>query len=408
MADKRDLKILPGGGGSDRRKKESDRLDKFLDGLADPGVMRSLREEEDLRRRRWMLAATLILGLLLGGGGTWLALRFVGKPPATASASSEKEARELVNQAEELMRVKELDRAWVNLRLATRLAPNIVDTWDALGRSYFYGGQTVEAEQAMRRCLEIDPGHTRAYHLLGDIHFYSGDSYDKAREDWRKAGAKRALARLNLLEGRIDEAAPLIRELARGNPDDRYVQVMTEAVRAGRVTAELRPSLLPHYVLSRNATTAQGWRLFYAGRHTEASTTFSHALQREPGDGSAMIGRGWSLLKMGSFREAQSYFEQALARWPSSYGAMNGLAWSRKGQGQSEGALRLWERLLGMPHTIHIEIPESLKGMGTVYFERGDYVRANSYLARSVVMNPYDQETEKLLDQTLQKLAAYE
>ena len=46
LADIRDLKILPGGGGSDRRKKESERLDKFLDGLADPGVVRSLREED--------------------------------------------------------------------------------------------------------------------------------------------------------------------------------------------------------------------------------------------------------------------------------------------------------------------------------------------------------------------------
>ena len=120
-----------------------------------------------------------------------------------------------------------------------------------------------------------------------------------------------------------------------------------------------------------------------------------------------MIGRGWCLLKLSSFREAQSYFEQALATWPSSYSAINGLAWSRKGLEQSEGALRLWERLLGMPHTTHIEIPESLKGIGMVYFERGDYLRANSFLARSFVMNPYDQETKELLDQTLQKLAAY-
>jgi tetratricopeptide (TPR) repeat protein len=305
------------------------------------------------------------------------------------------------------MRGKQLNRARIYLQLATRLAPNLVDTWDALGRSYFYAGQTAETERAMRRCLELDPGHTRAYHVLGDLHFYTGDNA-KARENWEKAGARRAITRLNLLENRTAEAAPMVRELARETPDDRYVKVMQEALRIGRITPELQRQLGPHYIFSRNPDTAKGWRLFYAERYPEASTTFSRALQREPGDGSAMIGRGWCLLKMSSFREAQSDFEQALATWPSSYSAINGLAWSRKGQAQSVGALRLWERLLGMPHTTHIEIPESLKGIGMVYFERGDYARANSNLARSIVMNPYDQEAKKLLDQTLQKMATYE
>lgn len=404
MADKRDLKILPGGRDSDRQKKETERLDTFLDRVSDPGLLHSLRGEES-RRRRWMLALALLLGLLLGGGGTWLALRAMEVQEVPASpASAEEEARVLVSQGEELMKVKEIDRAWVYLRLATRLAPDLVDTWDALGRSYLYGGQTVEAERAMRRCLELDPKHTRAYHLLGDLHFYAGDSYDEAREDWQKGGAKRGLARLTLLEGRVTEAAPAVRELAREIPDDRYVKVMMEVVRVGRLTPELRRLLLPHYVLSRNPETSRGWRLYYAGRYTEASTTFSHALQREPGDGSAMIGRGWCLLKMGLFRQAQSDFEQVLTTWPASYSALNGLAWSRKGQGQAEGALRLWERILTLPHVIHIEIPETLKGIGMVYYERGDYARASSSLAQSVLRNPYDPETRKLLDQTLQKL----
>lgn len=406
MADKTDLRILPGGGGSDRRKKESDRLDKFLDGLADPGVVRSLQEEEEARRRRWMLAAALILGLVLGGGVTWLFLHFFGATPV-ASASAEEEARLLVSQGEELMKVKQLDRAWVYLQLATRLAPNLVDTWDALGRSYFYAGQLAETEQAMHRCLELAPGYTRAYHVLGDLYFYSGEN-DKARENWRKADAKRAIARLNLLENRMAEAAPMVRELARDTPDDRYIPLMQEALRLGRITPELQRQLGPHYIFSRNPETAKGWRLFYAERYTEAAATFSYALQRERGDGSAMIGHGWCMLKNNSFREAQSDFERALATWPSSYSAINGLAWSRKGLGQSEGALRLWERLLAMPHTTHIEIPESLKGIGMVYFERGDYPRANAYLGRSLVLNPHDQETKRLLDQTLQRLATYE
>lgn len=406
MADKRDLRILPGGGGSDRRKGESERLDKFL-GTADAGLLSSLRQEE-ARRRRWMLAAALILGLLGGSGGTWLALRAQQKTdPAAAAASVEAEARVLVSQGEELMKVKELDRAWVYLQLAARLAPDLVDTWDALGVAYTYGGQLPEAERAMRRCLELDPGHARAYHVLGDLNFYSGDN-KKARENWEKAGAKRALARLDLLENRFADAAPIIRDLERETPDDRYIKIMREALRLGHLTPEMRRLLGRHYVLSRNPETAKGWRLFYAGRYPEAATTFSQALRKEPGDGSAMTGRGWCLLKLNSFREAQSYFDQVLATWPSSYSAMNGLAWSRKGLDQSEGALRMWERLLAMPHMTHIEIPESLKGVGMVYSERGDYARASSYLARAVAKNPYDPETRKLLEQATEKQTGQE
>ncbi|HEX6900786.1 MAG TPA: tetratricopeptide repeat protein [Thermoanaerobaculia bacterium] len=401
MADKTDLRTLSGDRGGNRRKQESERLDQFL-GMADASVLRSLREEES-RRRRWMLAGALILGLLAGSGGTWMALRAQQETDPAAAASVQADARLLISQGEALMKAKELDRAWVYLQLAARLAPDLVDSWDALGVAHTYGGQLPEAERAMRRCLELDPGHARAYHVLGDLNFYSGN-YQKARENWEKADARRALARLNLLENRFPEAAPLIRELERKTPDDPYIRIMREALNLGRLTPEMRRLLGRHYVLSRNPETAKGWRLFYAGRYTEAATTFTQALQKEPGDGSAMTGRGWCLLKLSSFREAQSYFDQVLATWPSSYSAMNGLAWSLKGLDQSEGALRMWERLLEMPHMTQIEIPESLKGVGMVYYERGDYARASSYLARSVAKNPYDPETRKLLEQATGKL----
>jgi Flp pilus assembly protein TadD len=156
--------------------------------------------------------------------------------------------------------------------------------------------------------------------------------------------------------------------------------------------------------VSRNPDTALGWRLFYFHRYEEASAAFSRALRGTPRDGSAMAGRGWSLLKLGLVREAQSDFEKVLITWPSNYSALNGMAWSLKAQGQAEGALKLWQRVLELPHRPHVEIPESLKGLGTVYYERGDYARANLYLARSALLNPYDAETSALLEETLRKL----
>lgn len=400
------FRILSGGGGGDRRKTESERLDRFLD--LDPTLARSLREDE--RRRQWLLAvAALVLGLLVGGGGVWL-LRF--RAPETPSSqkpatASEERAMSLVNQGRKLMLAKQLEPAWANLELAVEIAPGLVDAWDTLALAHFYGGQMAEAERAARQCLKLDPGYTRAHHILADIHFYAGDDLEMVKDLLRKSGTSRGVTRMTLLQGRIDEARPMIRELARETPDDRYVRVMSEIARLGHLTPELRRMLEPTYSVSRNPETAAGWRLYYGRRYEEASAAFNRALQREPSDPSAILGKGWCLLQAGTpaaARQAQSLFEQVLTLRPGNYSAMNGLAWSRKAQGQEEGAVTLWERVLALPHRPHIEIPESLKGLGLVAFERGDYARASSHLAQSFTLNPYDTETEKLLNDAIHKL----
>jgi tetratricopeptide (TPR) repeat protein len=404
VAEHRNFRLLPG---SEGRRSEAERLDRFLTDLADPRLISSLRREEQHRKRWWLAAAALLCGLLLGGGGMLLVLH-LREPAASAQVerlSADATARILVSQGHKLMKVKEFEKAWADLRLATELAPDLVDAWDALGLAYFYGNQTADAERALRRCLEIDPEYSRAYHLLGDIGFYSGD-WAQAKANWAKSGKReRAFARLALLENRFADAVPLIRQLVREVPDDPYVVVMEQALRAGRLTPELRLLLAPTYVVSRNPNTALGWRSFHARRYEEASAAFGRALRRQPRDGSAIIGRGWSHLKLGAAREAQSDFEKALITWPSNYSALNGMAWSLKAQGQTEGAVKLWQRVLELPHRPHLEIPESLKGLGAVYHERGDYARANLYLARSALLNPYDAETASLLENTLQKLS---
>lgn len=397
------------------RKEESERLDNFLHNLADPGLVSSLRRDE-LRRKRLLIAGAFLLGLLLGAGGLLLTVHFrqpLGSTGRAAAAAARRdphaageEAVLLVAQGRKLMRAKEIARASDYLELATRLAPNSVEAWDAFALAKLYGGQVTEAERSLQRCLQIDPEYLRAYHLLGDIGFYLGEDSRRYRGLWEKSDARRALARLGLLENRLAEVAPLIRRMHRENPDDRYIEIMMEAVRRGRLTPELRLMLEPSYALSRDPDVEAGWRFYFSQSYEEASAAFSRALTRNPRDASATIGRGWCLLHIGTPREAQSVFEEALALRPSNYSALNGLAWTRKAQGQLEGAAKLWRRVLELPHIDHIEIPESLKGLGMVYFERGDYTQANLYLARSFVMSPNDPETEKLLKDVAQKLSS--
>ena len=398
----KNLRLLFGGRGG-WKSDGTERLDGFL---ADPALVRSLRED-DLRRKRLPLILTsLLVGLLLGAGGMLLGL-YLWRPVSFQSgASAAMMARILASQAQTAWRAKELDQAVSHAQLAVELAPNLVDAWDALALSLFYSGQTVKAEQAAQKCLKIDAGYTRAYLLLGDFSFYTG-AWKQAEAYWRKApDAKRNLAGLLLLENRFEEATPRVRELARDRPDDPMVRVMREAVQLGRLTPELQRKLAPDFVASRNPDTAEAWDLFWDGRYEEASAVFSRALSKSPRDGSAIIGRGWCLLQIGSPREAQSAFDQALAFWPSSYSALNGRAWTNKALGQTEGAEAIWRQLVtDFPRSEEMEIPSCYKGLGTLHYERGDYVGASYYLTRARLGDPFDREITSLLRSSLDRQA---
>lgn len=392
---------------------EKEQLDRLLTDLADPGLIHSLRQEES-RRRLWLFAvAALTLGLLLGGGAAWWlrgGIKGGRETPIPGNAragkpgvqSSEELARTLTTSGLALAKAKEIQEAWAYLHLATELSPDLVDAWDALAVTHFYGGQVDEAERAFRRCTEIDPNYQRGYHGLGDVYFYTGDNR-KAEEYWLKGDALRGVARLRLLEGRFAEAAPLIRDLERKTPDQWFVRVMAEAVRTGRLTPEMRLQLGPGFVGSRSPETARGWRLYFSRGYSEASAAFGRALAKRPQDGSALLGRGWCRLKTGKHREAQADFDRVLKTWPSNYSALNGLGWTLKAQGRTEGAAAAWEQVLGLrPESP--ETPESLKGLGLIAFERGDAQQARRYLTQSFLQNPYDPETKTFLEDALKKL----
>jgi tetratricopeptide (TPR) repeat protein len=406
------LRIFSGGKGGKPRGAEKDPLDQFLTDVADPGLMHSLRQEEH-RRRFWLFAvAALVLGLLVGGGAVWWlrgslkegqgADRAAAATGKLGAQSSEEMARILTTNGLALAKAKEILKAWAYLRLATELSPNMVEAWDALAVAHFYGGQMDEAERAFRRCTEIDPAYQRGYHGMGDVYFYTGNN-KKAEEYWLKGEAIRGVARLRLLQGRFAEAAPLVQDLERTTPDQWFVRLMAEAVRTGRLTAELRLQLEPGFVGSRSPETAQGWRLYFAHRYNEGSAAFGRALAGNPRDGSALLGQGWCRLKTGKPQEARVDFDQVLKTWPSNYSALNGLGWSLKAQGRTEAAAAAWKRVLELrPESP--ETPESLKGLGLLAFERGDFAQAGRYLTRSLLQNPYDPETKTFLEDALEKL----
>jgi Flp pilus assembly protein TadD len=401
VADLKNFRPLAWNAGKEKR--ETERLDRFL--TVDPGLVQSLQSDEKSRRRTLAVAA-LLAGILLGALGVWLALSTRRAGPDLPALPAEETAKTLVSHGKSLTSAGRFPQAWSELRLATRLAPKMVEAWDALAISMMNSSQTEEAVRCWNRCLEIEPGYERALHGLGDMHFYSGRNRE-AEDYWLKAQAYRAVARLWLLEGRMQEAIPRIRKLADEQPDNPWVQVEVKAAAAGRLTPELRWRLEPGYLVSWNPETAKAWRLYYEGRRNEASAAFTKVLAQHPDDGSAMLGKGWSLYRTGSDsdKEALSYFERVLAKWPANYSALDGRGWCLKAAGQVEGALRSWSLLLEHRADSVVEAPDALKGIGMVYYERGDYARANSYLAKSLEKNSEDKETMSLLVETARKLS---
>jgi tetratricopeptide (TPR) repeat protein len=392
------LKALFGAGA--RSEQDSALLDTFLKDLADPGLISSLQEEEH-RRRRWLLAvAALALGLLLGVGGAWW---FLARA-RTAPHDSRAPARLLASLGAAFARAKEIPLAWTALREATARAPHLAEAWAALGLANLYGGQMDAAERAFRRCAEIDPGNPRGLQGLGDVYFATGE-YEMAEEVWLKGGAMRSVARLRLLAGRFAEAAPLFHQLAEKTPDPVYTPVMVEALRAGRLTPELRQRLGPGIVGSRTAATAHGWRRYFAHDYQAADAELSGVLAGDPRDDSARLGRGWCRLKTRSFGPARTDFEAVLKTAPSNYSAWNGLGWCQKAQGEPRQAAAAWSQGLAL-NPESPEAPETLKGLGLLAFERKDPAQAAAFLSRSLLQDPYDLETRALLEEVLKPAAA--
>jgi eukaryotic-like serine/threonine-protein kinase len=103
------------------------------------------------------------------------------------------------------------------LRRAVAIAPNSVDAIDHLGYSYHYAGLIDLAEEAFRRCRDLNPAPPRIYWMHARMLLYQGKAHD-ASEEVRQA-LKRTPEQFKLLsylgdflyyEGKTEEAEQVI------------------------------------------------------------------------------------------------------------------------------------------------------------------------------------------------------
>ena len=122
----------------------------------------------------------------------------------------------------------EIEEALDKLRDAAALSPQLIEAHFQLALTLAQSGQnTVETEKALRRILDLQPGHARAHHQLGRYLLETGRT-DEAVNELRTAtrlapslvDAHRVLGQLLLRQERWSLAATEFRAVLAWHPDD--------------------------------------------------------------------------------------------------------------------------------------------------------------------------------------------
>ncbi len=352
----------------------------------------------------------LLLGLLAGGApalieldeadADWLARRFVPLPPESTDLGTDGWAelgrllhRELdqPDEAEQaylrataadpedswawlqLGRLREFvqedfEGAEAALRAGVRAEPNDTEIQGELGRFLWVrGGQMRlgEAEEALRRSLELDPNRAETWLLLGDVLCDWPNRQSEAESAARRSveldpdedRAWWTLAQLLLSRDAYEEAEAAARQAIRLRPADGWFWITLgdvlaaqpgreeEAVGAARKAAEVAPEL-------SWAWTDLAYRLLEVGQAQAAEEAARRATEAGPGN-------PWTWHTLGSIQEghgrapeAQASFKRAVAAEPDSSVFWRRLAdLRRSGLDDPEGAAEAYQQVVRLEAT---------------------------------------------------------
>lgn len=314
-------------------------------------------------------------------------------------AQSSPEAGSLASQiaahsrmAQQYLSEKRPDLAIPELKTVVQLDPNNLQAQANLGVLLYFKGQYGEANDALRKALDLHPGIARLQALLGMSEEHSGEPA-QAVKDLSAAlpdltdkpialEAGMALIHLYQQNGQLAEAAEVVKQLrglAPKNPELLYVAyrlysdladeatlrlllvapdsaqmhaVMAHiegrqgdtqaAIAQYRKALAIDPTLpgaqneLAHYLQNANDMKEQ----------QEAASIYEAAIRANPYDVPSYVALGDMNLTQANFKQAQSYYEQALKIDPKNAEANYGLAKVLIDHNQIKEALPLLEKSL--------------------------------------------------------------
>src|SRR5581483_3495075 len=302
------------------------------------------------------------------------------KHPSGATDTS-KSGQELMQDAITAASAGRFDEARALLEDSTKRDPQNADAWVFLGSVYLErpGADKefrLQAIQALRKGLEVNPHHQGAWRELGRALFLEG-RYGDAAEAFRKQleitpnqrGLNVAIGDSLMRAHRPAEAIPALEKAATEESPDTYpkLQLSRAYIQVGeqdKATLTLESFLKQHSgVMSRNSVadlladegallpmaeeqSRQALAAAYDSlKKTRLEFSDNHDIQRSWKLASLWRTAGWIAFRRGDAEKAQRYLEAAWT-WSSSIGTGDRLAQFYLKQGRSEDAVRIWAEAL--------------------------------------------------------------
>jgi tetratricopeptide (TPR) repeat protein len=195
------------------------------------------------------------------------------------------------------------------LKNACASAPHSAAPWVTLGAFYVALRRLPEAEQQLRKAIEVDPKNGNALMKLGKLQAFLGHKQDAEQTFQRLAslpdpGAKPAHALFLFEEGRRDEAVREFERLSKQDPEDRAA----------------RTRLVSAYMAT--------------GRAVEGERVLSEALTKNKKDLDALLQRAELSGAAGKYGSAEADLNNVLTQKPNSPEAHYVMARLRQAQGR--------------------------------------------------------------------------
>jgi tetratricopeptide (TPR) repeat protein len=394
---------------------EESRLDDALK-RADDLLVSSLKRDEHQRRRRKIHLCVAVGGiamLAVPGVISFLLFRPDKKPevaplldgPAEIQLSADNEtADQLSEEGWQLWRKHELDQAIAKFEEATKLNPELTEAWDGLGWSEFNSGDSVAAEKAFNKVIQIMPKYPPALNGLGQIYF-GRSQFDRAEKYLLPAAlvttaAPWTLTKIYLLQSKWTDAKKYAQIIVGSSnttgPDLDDAKAMLAAAKNQSLPDDLKKKISPTGGVSSDVQ--QGWQALNQGDVDKAIGFFDRAIRRDENDADAWNGVGWVDLRRGIPQIAQKEFERAIQLNPDAAGAMNGLAMTYRQQNRLDDAIKTWEQMLQKSPGVNA----GTYGLADAYVAKAEYDKAIPLYEQILKANPNDQATKTKLDDARQ------
>jgi tetratricopeptide (TPR) repeat protein len=244
------------------------------------------------------------------------------------------EARQRFQEAEQLLRQGDADKALATVQRGLKIAPQSVQGWNLLGLAYNLRKDYTHAVAALERALQLDPHSARTHVNLGSSYFALGklDLSEKElraalRENPQDRDANYNLGVVLLARGAAEHAIPILQHV---RPPDVSSQIAliqaffqahkpSEALELARtVSGQAKNDVQPHFSL--------GILLAREKQYDAAIHELELADAMSPGTPEILHNLGEAYFRKKNYEKAEKALKRALSLSPDSPGTLYVLA----------------------------------------------------------------------------------